>query len=60
MPIVQISIVKGRPDELVEKCIRKVTEAVQESLEVPAQSIRVFVNEIPPNRFAVAGKLKSE
>ena len=60
MPIVQITLVEGRDNELVEDCIKNVAKTVSESLHAPIETVRVMVNELPPNRFAVGQKLKSE
>ena len=59
MPIIQITMLEGR-DELIEACIRNVARTVHESLDTPLTSIRVIVNEVPKNRFAVGDTLKSE
>lgn len=60
MPIIQITIVEGRDPEVVENCIRNVATTVSESLNAPLESIRVYVQEIPQNKFAVGTKLKSD
>lgn len=60
MPIVQITLVEGRDNELVEDCIKNVAKTVSESLHAPIETVRVMINELPPNRFAVGQKLKSE
>ncbi|QRG66572.1 2-hydroxymuconate tautomerase [Brevibacillus choshinensis] len=60
MPIIQITMLEGRDQETVEQCMRNVARTVHESLGAPLSSIRVIVNEVPPNRFAVGDRLKSE
>lgn len=60
MPIVQITLVEGRKSEVVEECIRNVARTVSESLNAPIETVRVMVNELPANRFAVGDKLKSD
>jgi 4-oxalocrotonate tautomerase len=60
MPLVQITIVEGRDNELIEGCIRNVARTVSESLNAPIETVRVTVNEVPANRFAVGDKLKSD
>lgn len=59
MPIVQISIVEGREEENIQRCIQEVARTISSSLECPIETIRVIVNEVPPTRFAVGDKLKS-
>ncbi|ASK34696.1 tautomerase family protein [Alloalcanivorax mobilis] len=60
MPIVQITLVEGRDDALVENCIREVARCVSEQLNAPIGSVRVMVSELPPTRFAVGDRLKSD
>ncbi|WP_102347228.1 2-hydroxymuconate tautomerase [Bacillus sp. Marseille-P3661] len=60
MPIINITLVEGREDEKIKEYIKKVVEVTHEGLDAPYEAIRVFVNEVPPNRFAVGQKLKSE
>jgi 4-oxalocrotonate tautomerase len=60
MPIIQITMLEGREQETIEQCIRNVARTVHESLGDPLSSIRVIVNEIPKNHFAVGDKLKSD
>lgn len=60
MPIVQITLVAGRKAEQVEACIREVAQTVSRTLSAPIETVRVMVNELPPSRFAVGDKLKSD
>ncbi|PKG23345.1 2-hydroxymuconate tautomerase [Niallia nealsonii] len=60
MPIIQITMLEGRNQDTIEKCIRNVAHTVHESLGAPLTSIRVIVNEVPKNHFAVGDTLKSE
>lgn len=60
MPIIQITMLEGRDQETIETCMRNIAHSVQKSLEVPLTSIRIVVNEVPKNRFAVGDTLKSE
>ena len=45
---------------MVETCMRDVARTVQKSLDIPLESIRVIVDEVPKNRFSVGVQLKSE
>lgn len=60
MPIINITIVEGREEKVVQQCIKAVANTVHKELNAPLSSIRVSVNEVPPNRFAVGNQLKSE
>lgn len=56
MPIVQVTMIKGRTDEQKEKLIAEVTRAVVTALDAPEQSVRVFINEVPNTQFGIGGK----
>ncbi len=60
MPIIHITLLEGREDETIEQCMRNVARTVQQSLDIPLESIRIVVEEVPKNRFAVGDTLKSE
>ncbi|MTJ83315.1 MAG: 2-hydroxymuconate tautomerase [Telmatospirillum sp.] len=55
MPICEITLVAGRTPEMKKILIRDVTDSVMRSLDVPAQSVRVILREVPPEHFAVGG-----
>ena len=55
MPIVRIDLVAGRAPELKADLIRRVTEAVVDALDVRPEQVRVLLNEVPPEHWAVAG-----
>jgi 4-oxalocrotonate tautomerase family enzyme len=60
MPIVQISVVKGRDRASISRCVQEVARTVSETLDAPLASVRVMVTEIEPEFFAVGATLKSE
>ena len=60
MPIVQITIVKGRDRETVKNCIRQVAQTVADTRDAPLSSVRVHVTECEPDLFAVGATLKSD
>lgn len=60
MPIVQITLVAGRDNDKVERCIKEVAQTISRTLDAPLETIRVMVTELPPSRFAVGDKLKSD
>lgn len=55
MPIVQISMVAGRTTEKKEQLIKKVTEAIVEVLQIPADRIRIVLNEVPKDNIGYGG-----
>lgn len=59
MPIVDITLIEGRPAAKKQAMIEKVTDAIQDSLGAPRESIRIIIREVPGAHFAVAGKARS-
>ncbi len=53
MPIIEINLVEGRENEKIEQCIRNIATTVHETIDTPLSSIRIYVNEILKNYFAV-------
>lgn len=56
MPIIEVTMVEGRTPEKKEALIRALTDAADQALSVPRESIRVILREIPHAHFAVAGE----
>lgn len=52
MPLVEITLVEGRPPERLRSLISKVTAAVNEAVDAPVESIRVVVREVPATHWA--------
>ena len=59
MPIVTVNMVEGRSSEMKRALIREVTDAVEKALQAPRKSIRVIIQEVPPEHWGVAGEPKS-
>ena len=55
MPIVHISMIAGRTAEKKEKLIKKVTDAIAESLEIPADRVHIILHDIPKENIGDAG-----
>ncbi len=60
MPLVEISVIAGRPPEKIRDLIHRVHAAVRDSLNAPEGAIRVLVREIPPEHWAVGDVTKAE
>lgn len=56
MPIVQINLLEGRDDVKKEKLVKEVTDAICNSLEVDASTVRIILSEMTPNHYSVAGQ----
>ena len=55
MPIVQISMIQGRTPKMKEELIKKVTDAIVDSLQVPADRVRIIINEVPKENIGEGG-----
>ncbi len=55
MPIVQISMIAGRTPEKKEQLIKKVTGAIVEALQVPADVVHIVIHDIPKENIGDAG-----
>lgn len=56
MPIININIMEGRPKEKIERVIADITETIITTLEVPKETVRVIVTEIPKSHWGIAGE----
>jgi 4-oxalocrotonate tautomerase len=60
MPIIQITLVRGRDAAAVSECARQVARTVHETLGAPLETIRVLVNELPASHWAVGDRTREE
>ena len=56
MPIVRIDVLAGRTPERKSVLMSQVTEAVVAVLDVRHEQVRVLLNEVPPEDWAVGGR----
>jgi len=56
MPLVRISLWKGRPPEDKEKIAKAVTEALVESAQVPAEAVTLLIEEESKENWFTAGE----
>ena len=55
MPIVQILLLPGRTPEKKEELIRKVTDAIAETLQIPKDRVLIALHELPKENFGSGG-----
>ena len=55
MPFSQIYMIVGRTEEQKRAVIEKVTDALQEAVGAPRESIRIMIQEIPNTNWGIAG-----
>lgn len=55
MPFAQIYLMVGRTEEQKRAVIQKVTQALQEAVDAPKETIRVWIHEVPKENWGIAG-----
>jgi 4-oxalocrotonate tautomerase len=60
MPIVQIDFIEGRTVEQKRELVKKVTQAICESLDCPAEAVSIILRDVPKTNIARAGVLRSD
>jgi len=55
MPLVQISLIQGRTPEKKEELMKKVTNAIVDALQIPADRVRIFLHEVSKENIAYGG-----
>ncbi len=56
MPIIQLNIAKGRSVEQKTAAFAAITDAVVRTLDVRPEQVRIQINEVNPENFAIGGK----
>jgi 4-oxalocrotonate tautomerase len=57
MPILQVEMLPGRTIEQKREMVKKVTDAVTETLNCPKEAVRIIIREMEAENFAKAGIL---
>lgn len=60
MPLVEIRLVRGRSSEEKKALLESVTRAIRDSIGAPLASIRVWIHELAPEEYMVAGELAAD
>ena len=60
MPLVQITLAKGRTAEQLQALGEAVTAAVHEAVGAPLENVRVVINECEPEHWFVGGESLAE
>lgn len=56
MPFAQIYMLEGRTEEQKRAVIEKVTQALQEAIGAPKESVRVWIHEMSKTNWGIAGQ----
>ena len=57
MPIVLVNIKEGRSVEQKRAMVEKMTEVICETMEVKPASVRIIINDMKNENFAIGGTL---
>jgi 4-oxalocrotonate tautomerase len=60
MPLIEVNMLQGRSDETKRKYASEMTRITCECLGVKPESVRIIFSEMPPENFAIAGKLSAD
>jgi 4-oxalocrotonate tautomerase len=55
MPIITISMLEGRTKDQKKDLIKKVSDAVVETLDTPYEAVRIVISEMTNEDYGVAG-----
>jgi 4-oxalocrotonate tautomerase len=55
MPIANLMILEGRTPEIKQALIRAVTASIVDTLKVKPESVRVILQEVPPEHWGIGG-----
>jgi len=60
MPIIHVNMFEGRTIDQKRTMVAAITEAVEKSLDVKPETVRIIISESPKHNIAVGGVLVSE
>ncbi|GGL40047.1 4-oxalocrotonate tautomerase family protein [Phycicoccus endophyticus] len=60
MPVIDVTLAEGRDPEALRTLVDRLTDAAVEALDVPCDSVRVILREVPPTHFAAGGVTLAE
>jgi 4-oxalocrotonate tautomerase len=56
VPIIELNIAEGRTVEQRAAAFAAITDAVVRTLDVRPEQVRIFINEVKAENFAIGGK----
>jgi len=60
MPIITINLLTGRDQARKIALIREIADAAVRTLDVPLASVRVILNEVPPEHWGIGNETKAD
>ncbi|AUW58733.1 4-oxalocrotonate tautomerase [Sphingobium sp. SCG-1] len=60
MPIITVNLLTGRDASKKKALIRELADAAVRALDVPIASVRVILNEVPPEQWGIGNETKAD
>ena len=60
MPIVQITLVEGRDEATISRCVKETALSIQKIFGAPLESVRVMVYQVPKPLYCVGDRTREE
>lgn len=60
MPIINVTLVEGRTGPQLRSLIAELTDAAVRAIDMPPESVRVILNEVPATHFAAGNVTMQE
>jgi len=60
MPIMQVFLLEGRTEEQKRRLIGALTDAAVDAIDVPRETVRVLITEMPKSDFGIAGRTAAD
>jgi 4-oxalocrotonate tautomerase len=60
MPIITVNLLTGRDQARKSALIREIADAAVRTLGVPLASVRVILNEVPPEHWGIGNETKAD
>jgi 4-oxalocrotonate tautomerase len=60
MPIITVDLLTGRDQAKKSALIREIADATVRTLGVPLASVRVILNEVPPEHWGIGNETKAD
>lgn len=60
MPIITVSLLTGRDDARKRALVQELADATVRTLGVPLASVRVILNEVPPEHWGIGNETKAD
>ncbi|HEX7784459.1 MAG TPA: 2-hydroxymuconate tautomerase family protein [Sphingobium sp.] len=60
MPIITVNMLSGRNRSQKANLVRALADAAVETLGVPLTSVRIILNEVPPEHWGIGSETKAD